>query len=59
MRSAVSTVLRGQNLGDLDRVGRSIVDRAICSEPLARGYGDWMRFVLLLYGSAPCAVDQW
>ena len=44
IRSAVSTVLRRQEMGGGDGDGRSIVDRAICSEPLARLYGDWMRF---------------
>jgi hypothetical protein len=40
IRSAVSTVLRAQDLGGVDGDGRSIVDRAICSKPLARLYGD-------------------
>ena len=40
IRSAVSTVLRRQDLGGVDEDWRSIVDRAICSEPLARLYGD-------------------
>ena len=30
----------GKTLGGIDGAGRSIVDRAICSEPLARLYGD-------------------